>query len=95
MNTDNNQKDNDVTAEDYSKAMNFIGQNLLTALKQSVEGLPPQLRNRKVVNQGLSAFLTNVIHKQFPDNYEFCQQMLDELTKLVRTQLDQIPQTHH
>ncbi|KTD17400.1 hypothetical protein [Legionella jordanis] len=79
-----------LTLEHYSKAMNFIGHNLLAALSQSVEKLPAQLRDNKVVFQGLSAFLANVIHKQFPKNPEFGYEVLDELNKLVKAQLDKL-----
>lgn len=81
-----------LTAEDYSKAMNLLGQNLMSALTQSIEKLPQPLRNRKVVSQALSAFLANLIYKQFPEDDESRQQMLDELTKLVQVQLDHISQ---
>jgi hypothetical protein len=81
-----------ITAEDYSKAMNFIAQNLLSSLIQSVEKLPSELSNRKVIAQALSAFLANVIYKQFPDDADSCQQMLDELSKLIQMQLDQMLQ---
>lgn len=93
MNSENTQSIDAPTAEEYSKAMNFIGQNLWMNLTQSVEKLPPQLRNRKVVSQALSAFLANVIYKQFPENHDLCQQMLDDVTKLVKVQLDNIPQS--
>lgn len=81
-----------LTAEEYSKAMNFVGQHLLSALQQSVEQLPKPLRSRQLVAQALSAFLTNTIYKQYPDNQDACQYMLDEITKLVKAQLNSIPQ---
>ncbi|HAT1659336.1 TPA: hypothetical protein JBL19_15590 [Legionella pneumophila] len=93
VNSENTQPGEALTTEDYSKAMNFIGQNLLSSLTQSVEKLPPQLRNRRLVCQALSAFLTNVIYKQFPEHRESCQQMLDDITKHVSMQLDKIPQS--
>ncbi len=89
---ENNQSAEILTNEDYSKAMNFIGQNLLSALVQSVEKLPPPLRNSNVISQALSAFLANIIYKQFPGNPESCQHMLSSITKLVKMQLDNIPQ---
>ncbi|KTD02454.1 hypothetical protein OQJ19_04945 [Fluoribacter gormanii] len=81
-----------LTNEDYSKAMNFIGQNLLTSLVQSVEKLPPHLRSNNVISQALSAFIANIIYKQSPGNPESCQQMLDAITKLVKMQLENLPQ---
>ncbi|MBA2653332.1 MAG: hypothetical protein H0U73_13875 [Tatlockia sp.] len=81
---------NVLSDEDYSRAMNFIGQNLLSSLTQSVEKLSPELRNRKVVTQGLAAFLANVIHKQFPDDSDLCQQMLNEFSNHVRVQLENV-----
>lgn len=81
-----------LTAEDYSKAMNLLGQNLLSALTQSIEKLPQPLRNRKVVSQALSAFIANLVYKQFPADQESRQQMLDELTMLIQLQLDSIAQ---
>lgn len=82
--------DKPLTAEDYSQAMNFIGQNLLLALTQSVEKLPAPFRNRQVISQALSAFLTNVIYKQAPENQEACQEILAEINQLVKAQLDNI-----
>lgn len=35
------------TAEDYSRIMNFIGQNLYSSLVESMEKLPPHFRNQK------------------------------------------------
>ncbi|HHT0592414.1 TPA: hypothetical protein ACTXXA_000275 [Legionella anisa] len=81
-----------LTNEDYSKAMNFIGQNLLSSLVQSIEKLPAHLRNSNVISQALSAFLANIIYKQFPDSPESCHQMMDAMTKLVKMQLDNYSQ---
>ncbi|KTC92390.1 hypothetical protein OQJ18_10215 [Fluoribacter dumoffii] len=81
-----------LTNEDYSKAMNFIGQNLLSALVQSLEKLPPPLRDSNVISQALSAFLSNIIYKQFPDSPEACQKMLEAISKLVSKQLDKMSQ---
>ncbi|MCP0913081.1 MULTISPECIES: hypothetical protein [Legionella] len=88
----NNPLENPLTGEDYAEAMNFIGQNLLSSLAQSIENLPAELRNRQVVFQGLSAFLTNIIYKQSPTNQTFCNEMLDDLAKLIRQQLNEIYQ---
>lgn len=78
--------------EDYTKAMNFIGQSLLTSLVQSLENLSPPLRNSNVISQALSAFLANIIYKQFPGDAEACQKMLDAITQLVQKQFDNFPQ---
>lgn len=86
----NSQTHDALTNEDYSKAMNFIAQNLLSSLTQSVEKLSVQFHNRKVISQAISAFLVNVIYKQFPDNQEACEQMLGEITKIVTLQIDAI-----
>ncbi|WP_392538835.1 hypothetical protein [Legionella sp. 227] len=80
-----------LTNEDYSKAMNFIGQNLLSSLVQSVEKLPPHFRNSNVISQALAAFLANIIYKQTPGNPESRQQMLEAMTNLVRMQLNNVP----
>ncbi|KTC82291.1 hypothetical protein [Legionella cherrii] len=80
-----------LTNEDYSKAMNFIGQNLLSSLVQSVEKLPPHFRNSNVISQALSAFVANIIYKQSPENAESRQKMLEAMTNLVRMQLNNIP----
>ena len=94
MNTVNEhtQQDHTLTAEDYTKAMNFIGQNLLSSLIQSVNNIPAPLRKSKVVTQALSAFLANVIYKQFPEDHNSRQQMLDDLNKLIQIQFDHIQQ---
>lgn len=88
--TKNPQQADSISVEELSNAMNFIGQNLLSALNQTVDKLPPQLRNRKVVYNALSAFMANVIYKQHPKDQESCQQMLNELTKLIGVQLNSI-----
>jgi hypothetical protein len=79
------------TAEEYSQAMNFIGSNLFSSLVQSMEKLPPHFRNQKMVSNALSSFLVNVIYKQSSGNTDAVQQMLDEILKLVKIQLDSIP----
>ncbi|CDZ78767.1 hypothetical protein BN59_03081 [Legionella massiliensis] len=81
-----------LTAEDYNKAMNFIAQNLLSSLSQSMGALPQQLHNRKVVSQALAAFLTNIIYKQFPGDKDLSQEMLNEITEFVKLQLASIPE---
>lgn len=94
MNVDskNTRPNEALTAEDHSKAMNFIGQNLLTSLNQSVEKLSPQLRNPNVVFQALSAFMANVIYTQSRENKIPSQQILDKVTRLVQAQLDSVSQ---
>lgn len=86
------QQTNSLPPDAYPKAMNFIGQNLLTSLVQTMQNLPPPLRSNEVVVQALAAFLGNVIHKQYPQDGEACQQMLERLTKLVRVHLADIAQ---
>lgn len=76
--------------EEFSKAMNFIGQNLLSTLIQSIQELPAPLRNNEMVLQGLAAFLSNVIHKQWPDNKEARKETLDRFTKIVNAHLANI-----
>lgn len=80
-----------LTEEDYTKAMNFLGQNLYNALVKSVEELEPPFRTNKMVSNALSAFLINVIYKQAQGNKDACQQMLDEIVKLITMQLESIP----
>ncbi|KTD35668.1 hypothetical protein Lmor_1115 [Legionella moravica] len=79
------------TDEEYSQAMNLIGSNLFSSLVQSMEKLEPHFRNHKMVSNALSSFLVNVIYKQSSGNTETIQQMLDEILKLVKIQLDSIP----
>lgn len=81
-----------LTAEDYSKAMNFIAQNLLASLTQAVSNLPAHFQDRAVVSQALSAFLANVIYKQFPETPDACQTMLDDISKFVKVQLEHMAQ---
>lgn len=88
-----NQPNDELTNEEYTKAMNFIGQHLLSALAQSVEKLPEPLRKYKVVSQALSAFLSNVIYKQFPDNAEAREQMHADITELMAIQLGTLSKT--
>lgn len=82
-----NQATDELTHEEYTKAMNFIGQHLLAALAQSVEKLPQPLRKYKVVSQALSAFLANVIYKQFPEDAQAREEMHADLTELLSIQL--------
>ncbi|KTD61438.1 hypothetical protein [Legionella spiritensis] len=79
-----------LTQEDYSQAMNLIGQNLFTALTQSVDKLQPSLRNNNVVFQALAAFLANIVHKQFPDNRDSSKKVIDDLAKLIHLHLDSV-----
>ncbi len=88
MNSDNIQAPDALTTEDNTKAMNFIAQNLLSALIQSVEKLPSEFSNRQVIVQALSAFLANVIYKQFPDDAGSCQRLLNDFTNIIQIQLD-------
>lgn len=80
-----------LTAEEYTQAMNFIGSNLFSSLVQSMEQLPPHFRTQKMVSNALSSFLINVLYKQSSGNTETIQDMLDEIVKLVKIQLDSIP----
>ncbi|STY28243.1 Uncharacterised protein [Legionella wadsworthii] len=91
MKIDENDKST-LSNEDYTKAMNFIGQNLLAALVQSLEKLPPPLRDSNVISQALSAFLANIIHKQFPGDSTACQKMLEALNQLVKLRLESFSQ---
>ncbi|MBA2709584.1 MAG: hypothetical protein H0U57_03205 [Tatlockia sp.] len=88
MNNETNQAADAFSAEDYSKAMNIIAENLLSTLVQSVQKLPPEFSNRKVIVQALSAFLANVIYKQFPEDEGSSQKMLNDFTNIIQIQLD-------
>lgn len=87
-NNANVQQAHPLTAEDYSKAMNFIGQNLLSSLVETVQKLPPPLRNDDMVLQGLSAFLGNVLYKQFPEDAEARHQTFERFSRLVNVHLE-------
>lgn len=87
----NTKTETEPTSEEYSQAMNSIGQNLFSALTQSVEQLQPHFRNQKMVSNALSSFLVNVVYKQSSGNVEVSQKMIDEIFKLVKIQLDSIP----
>ncbi|ARB93534.1 hypothetical protein [Legionella longbeachae] len=77
-------------AEDYSRIMNFIGQNLYSSLAESMEKLPPHFRNQKMVCNALSAFLVNVIYQQSSGNKESCQKMFGDITQIIENQLNNI-----
>lgn len=81
---------NALSPEDYTKAMNMVGQNLLNALVQAMQNVPTPLRSNELVMQGLAAFLSNVLYKQFPQNKEARQQGLEHFTKLVAAHLANI-----
>ncbi|WP_115711689.1 hypothetical protein [Legionella sainthelensi] len=78
------------TAEDYSRIMNFIGQNLYSSLVESMEKLPPHFRNQKMICNALSAFLVNVIYQQSSGNSESCQKIFGEITEIIESQLNNI-----
>ena len=86
-NSENTQQANTLPPDAYPNAMNLIGQNLLTSLAQTMQNLALPLRSNEVLLQGLAAFLTNVLHKQFPQDQGSCQQTLERLTKLVHVHL--------
>lgn len=90
--SENTQEANTLPSDAYPKAMNLIGQNLLTSLVQTMQNLPLPLRSNEVLVQALAAFLGNVLHKQFPDDQAAGQQMLERLTKLVHVHLADIEQ---
>lgn len=92
MTNESNPTQDMYTQEDYAKAMNFIAQNLFSSLVQSIEKLPNELSNRKVVAQALSAFLANVIYKQFPNDADLSSRMLNDFTNLIQTQLNEMHQ---
>lgn len=81
-----------INVEEYTRAMNFIGQNLLATLGQAVDKLPQTLRNEKVISQALAAFLTNVVYKYSPHELSASQNMLEQITNTVQVQLKQIAQ---
>ena len=80
---------NQLTPEDYAKAINSIGQDLLERLQLTFKELDPTLRNNEVLFQGLSAFLVNVLYQQSPNDEEKRQQMLQHLTKIMQEHLTQ------
>ncbi len=88
-NQENTPTESQATVEMYSNAMNFIGQNLLTALTQSLERLPANCRNTKVVTNGLAAFISNVIFKQAKGDEALCPKMLEDITKIIHVQFEQ------
>lgn len=91
MTTGNNKKQTSgLTPEDYNKAMNFIGQSQLANLVKTMQELPESLRSNEMVLQGLAAFLSNVLHKQFPTDAEARGQIFERFSKLVNTHLDNI-----
>jgi hypothetical protein len=80
-----------ISTDEYSQAMNFLGQNLYNALMQSMQQLDPQFRSQTMVSNALSAFLLNIFYKQAEGNREKCEQQLDEIVKLIHLQLESIP----
>ncbi|KTD71244.1 hypothetical protein [Legionella tucsonensis] len=51
------------------------------------KALPPHFRSSNVIAQALSAFLANLIYKQFPESPELGHQMIDAIVKLVKMQI--------
>jgi hypothetical protein len=76
--------------EDYTKAMNEIGQNLLNALSNTAATMPAQLRTTDMIMQGVATFLANVLHRQFPKDVASRDQLHEYLTHLVSKQLSTI-----
>jgi glutaredoxin 2 len=79
------------TEQEYSQAINTIGQHLFQALSQTVQSLPQHLRNARIVNQALAAFMTNAIAKQFPEDKDARIQTMTKLSELVNLHLNSIP----
>lgn len=52
----------------------------------------PHFRSSNVLSQALSAFLANLIYKQFPESPELGHQMIDAIVKFVKMQLNNCPQ---
>lgn len=85
-------QDNSLTPEDYSNAMNTIGQSLLNTLIETISHLPQAMRNNEMAIQGMAAFLGNAIYKQFPEDQEARQKTFERLMTLVSMHIANIDQ---
>lgn len=92
MSLNNEQKkgSTELNHEEYSKAMNSIGQNLLASLTETMQNLAPPLQTKEVAIQGLAAFLTNFLHRQAPKDSDARLQMHDRLNKIIQAHLASI-----
>ena len=76
-----------LTDEDYSQAMNVIGQNLYSSLAQSIDELPEYMRSKDLVMQALSGFVANIIHQQAPTDPDSCQETLKQVNEIIQMHL--------
>lgn len=68
-------------------AMNYIGQNLSTALFKSIYELPTSLRTTEMLLRGVEALLSNLLHQKFSFN---AHGILDSLCEHVHMSLNDL-----
>lgn len=78
-----------IAPDDMTTAMNYVGQELSTALFKSIHELPKPLRQREIFLRGIETLLANLLDKKFnaPLNPH---DILDSLCEHVHMALDDL-----
>ncbi len=80
-----------IADDDMEAAMNYIGQELGSALSKAVNELPMPLRQQETHLRGIEALLSNVLNQRFTNPHE----ILDTLCEHVRMGLDSLGKRLH
>lgn len=80
-----------IAEDDMEAAMNYIGQELGSALSKAVNELPMPLRQQETPLRGIEALLSNVLNQRFTNPHE----ILDELCEHVHMSLDSLGRRLH
>ncbi len=77
--------------DDISTAMNYLGQELSTALFKGLHELPMPLRKPETFLRGIEAMLANLLNQKFDNSH----QILDNLCDHVHMALDDLQSQRH
>ena len=80
-----------IEPDDMTTAMNYMGQELGTALFKALHELPISLRKPEILLRGIEALLANLLSQKFDSSH----QILDSLCEHVHMTLDDLKQRQH
>ena len=80
-----------IDENDISTAMNYLGQELSTALFKGLHELPMPLRKPETFLRGIEALLANLLSQKFNNSH----QILDSLCEHVHMALDDLDSRKH
>lgn len=80
-----------IEPDDMTTAMNYMGQELGTALFKAMHELPISLRKPEILLRGIEALLANLLSQKFDSSH----QILDSLCEHVHMTLDDLKQRQH